>query len=200
MTYIDDQIQQMDLAAALAAVSDERREYALRYRHELGQRQCVAAYLLLQRALRQEYGIEGHLQFAIGEHGKPSLVGHPDIHFNLSHCPRAALCVVGAAPVGCDIEAVPEQLDVDLCRYCCSDDELDAILHAGQPTLAFTTLWTKKEAFLKFTGQGLTKDLPALFKPGSDKLLDSVKFQTHIAPDGSYVYSTVTLAGHPLAL
>ena len=47
MTYIDDQIQQMDLAAALAAVSDERREYALRYRHELGQRQCVAAYLLV---------------------------------------------------------------------------------------------------------------------------------------------------------
>ena len=112
----------------------------------------------------------------------------------------SALCVVGDSPVGCDVEAVPEQLDVDLCRYCCSDDELDAILHAGQPTLAFTTLWTKKEAFLKFTGQGLTKDLPALFKPGSDKLLDSVKFQTHIAPDGSYVYSTVTLAGHPLAL
>lgn len=200
MIYLNDHIEELDMEEALQAVSPQRRRLALRYRQEHDRRLSLAVYLLLMEALEKEYGIRTPQELVFEPHGKPTLKDHPDIHFNLSHCPRAALCVVGDSPVGCDVEAVPEQLDVDLCRYCCSDDELDAILHAGQPTLAFTTLWTKKEAFLKFTGQGLTKDLPALFKPGSDKLLASVKFQTHIAPDGSYVYSTVTLAGHPLAL
>ena len=171
-------------------LNPQRRQLALRFRHERDQRLSVAAYLLLMQALKAEYGIDSPQEFLFGPHGKPTLKDHHDIHFNLSHCPHAALCVVGDSPVGCDVEAVPERLDTNLCRYCCSDAEYDAILRAERPTAAFTALWTKKEAFLKLTGQGLTKDLPALFKPGSDKLLDSVKFQTYIAPDGSYVYST----------
>ena len=158
MTYIDDQIQQLDLAAALAAVSPERRDYALRYRHELGQRQCVAAYLLLQRALLQEYGIDGHLQFAIGEHGKPSLVGHPDIHFNLSHCREAVACAVSDRPVGIDIESTRRYHPM-LLDYTMSPDERRLIAQAPRPDEAFIRLWTMKEAVLKLTGEGISRDL-----------------------------------------
>ncbi len=158
MTYIDDQIQQMDLAAALAAVSDERREYALRYRHELGQRQCVAAYLLLQRALRQEYGIEGHLQFKVGPHGKPSLVGHPGIHFNLSHCREAVACAVSDRPVGIDIESIHRYHPM-LLDYTMNPDERRQVTQAARPAEAFIGLWTMKEAVLKLTGEGISRDL-----------------------------------------
>lgn len=158
MTYIDDQIQQFDLVAALQAVSAERRAYALRYKHELGQRQCVAAYLLLQRALQQQYGIEGDLQFAIGEHGKPSLVGHPGIHFNISHCREAVACAVSDSPVGIDIESTRRYSPM-LLDYTMNADERHQVTSAARPDEAFIRLWTMKEAVLKLTGEGISRDL-----------------------------------------
>ena len=57
MIYINDQLNDIDLDAALAQLSDQRREQALRFRHEQGRRECVAAYLLLCQALEKEYNI-----------------------------------------------------------------------------------------------------------------------------------------------
>ena len=45
MVYIDSHPQLLDLTEALAAVSAERRTYALRYRREEDQRLCLSAYL-----------------------------------------------------------------------------------------------------------------------------------------------------------
>ena len=36
--------------------------------------------------------------------GKPWLEGHPEIHFNISHCAACAACALGDAPVGIDVE------------------------------------------------------------------------------------------------
>ena len=198
MIYLNDHIEKLDMEEALQAVSPQRRRLALRYRQEHDRRLSLAVYLLMMEALEKEYDIHTPQEFVFGPNGKPTLKDHPDIHFNLSHCPHAALCVVGDAPMGCDVEAVPKQLDVDLCRYCCSDNELDDILRAKQPTIAFTALWTKKEAFLKLTGQGLTKELPSLLNLATNELLDTVKFLTFTASDGTYVYSIATFTNHLL--
>ena len=52
MVYIDEHIDDFDLPTALADISEQRRQQALRFRHERGQRTCVLAYLLLKKALR----------------------------------------------------------------------------------------------------------------------------------------------------
>ena len=158
MTYIDDHIDQLDLAAALAAVDDERREYALRYKHERSQRQCLAAYLLLQRALKQEYGITGKLKMTYGPHGKPMLVDYPDIHFNLSHCRDAVACVVSDSPVGIDVECIDRYRTL-LLDYTMNEQEREHVIASPDPATAFIRLWTMKEALLKLTGQGITDDL-----------------------------------------
>ena len=106
MIYLDDHIWDFDLQQALAKVSPQRREYALRYRLERDQRLSVVAYRLLQRALLAEYGIEVAPQFHYDENGKPQLAGYPDVHFSLSHCREAVACVVSAQPVGIDIETI----------------------------------------------------------------------------------------------
>ena len=176
----------MDIGLALEAVSPQRREYALRYRMESDRRLSLAVYLLLAEGLEKEYGITGPLTFGFGYHGKPFLPGHPDIHFNLSHCGRAAMCAVSDAPVGCDIESVVESLDMDLCRRCFNEQETDFILRSDSPCLAFTELWTRKEAYLKLTGEGLMDDLPALFDSPATR---RITFNTCVAPDRSYVYT-----------
>ena len=186
MIYVNDDIEGLDLEKALEGVSPQRRDKALRFRFELDRRLSVAVYLLLCEGLEKEYGLTGLPEFVSGYHGKPALKDHPDIHFNLSHCPRAALCVIDDAPVGCDVECVPSGLDMDVCRRCFNEEELAGIAGSDDPQLAFTRLWTRKEAFLKLTGEGLTDDLPALFRSPQAQ---EIGFCTYVAADRSYVYT-----------
>ena len=182
MLYINDHLMDFDLAEALAQLSAQRREQALRFKYELGQRTCAAAYLLLCQGLREEYGITELPFFEYGEHGKPAIVGHPEIHFNLSHCREAALCVISDRPVGVDVESVRQKRD-GLVEYTMNAREVEEIRTAVNPDLQFIRLWTKKEALLKLTGEGINNHLK--------NVLDrqDVTFETVVAPDERYVYT-----------
>ena len=158
---LSEDIWEFDLKAALEEISPQRREQALKFKHEQGQRLCVLAYQLLKQGLREEYGITENPLFEYNEHGKPSIVGHPDIFFNLSHCKEAAACVVSDRPVGIDVESIREYKE-SLARYTMSDTELEQILSAEHPDVAFIRLWTMKEATLKLIGTGISNDLKTL--------------------------------------
>ena len=91
MIYLNEHIAEIDPAEALQKVSRQRAEHALRYRHLADRQLSLAVFLLLMEGLEKEYGLTEAPELAFGPSGKPYLAGHPDIHFNLSHCPRAAL-------------------------------------------------------------------------------------------------------------
>jgi len=158
MIYLDDRPWDMDLESALHAVGSERREYALRYKFEIDRRLCLAAYQLLQRGLRQEYGIMEVPPFTYGPNGKPSLKGYPDICFNLSHCREATVCVIAPHPVGVDVECI-DRYDESLLSHTMNDGECRRIAASKQPAAEFIRLWTMKESLLKLTGQGIVDDL-----------------------------------------
>lgn len=186
MIYLNTHPEQLNVAHTLGLVSAQRRDKALRYLREEDRQLSLAVYRLLQEALEKEYGIIQPPELAFGPQGKPFLRNYPQIHFNLSHCPGAALCVVGDAPLGCDIERVEGCLDEALCRQCCSQEEMEAILRAENPPLAFCLLWTRKEAFLKYTGEGLTDHLPGLLDLPRAA---TVHFESHVLPERSLVYT-----------
>ena len=190
MVYIDSHPQLLDLTEALAAVSAERRTYALRYRREEDQRLCLSAYLLLQRALREEYGLSEVPPFCIGEHGKPVLEGYPDIHFNLSHCREAVACVVSIHPVGIDIEMV-DSYDEALLPTTMNEKEQQMILESPHPESTFIRFWTMKESLLKLTGEGITDDLPSvLSKLEATGELQNISFQTTF--HNRYIYTVAS--------
>ena len=54
---VSEDIWDFDLEAGLREISAQRREQALKFKFEQGQRLCVLAYQLLKRGLREEYGI-----------------------------------------------------------------------------------------------------------------------------------------------
>lgn len=181
MIYLNDDIAGFDLERALPLLSDQRREQALKFRYELGRKTSAMAYLLLCEGLRQEYGIMERPLFEYGEHGKPSIVGHPEIHFNLSHCREAVVCALSDRPVGIDVEAVSHYKE-SVARYTMNERELREILEAERPDVAFTRLWTMKEAFLKLSGEGLRDDLKSV-------LNEKPALTTVVSADLRYVYS-----------
>ena len=183
MIYLNDDIEAFDWQAALPLLSEQRRQQCLKFKHELGRKTCAAAYLLLCQGLRREYGIEEPPVFEYGEHGKPAIVGHPEICFNMSHCREAALCVLSDRPVGVDVESI-RRYSESLARYTMNDREMQLILKARRPEVEFTRLWTLKEAVVKRSGEGIRNDMK--------HVLDGLKeAKTEINEKKSYVFSIV---------
>ncbi|MFI5758915.1 4'-phosphopantetheinyl transferase family protein [Streptomyces sp. NPDC051569] len=90
-------------------------------------------------------------------HGRPVVPG-ASLHFSLSHCGDLSLLAFAAAPVGVDVEAFPsprtivEAADV---LHPLEAAELATLPPAERPP-AFTRVWTRKEAYLKGLGIGLS--------------------------------------------
>lgn len=130
-----------------------RKEKTLRYKKMDDRKRCVLAFVLLQDALRKEYGITEVPEFVYNEFGKPLLPDLP-IHFSLSHCKNAVACAVSDYNVGIDVENIVTY-NPDVARRVGTASELEALRCSSQIDLDFTALWTKKEAVAKFEGMGL---------------------------------------------
>lgn len=141
----------------LSALPAWRKEKALQYKKLGDRKRCVLAFVLLQHALREEYGITEVPEFVYNEFGKPSFPNLP-IHFSLSHCKDAVVCAVSDQNIGVDVESIVAY-NTDVARRVCTASELEALRCSLQKDLDFTTLWTKKEAVAKFEGMGLSMEL-----------------------------------------
>ena len=66
----------------------------------------------IRRALAEICGVPAAaIQFVVGPQGKPALVGHPGVDFNLSHSEGwAILATSDGIPVGIDIEGEREAI------------------------------------------------------------------------------------------
>jgi 4'-phosphopantetheinyl transferase len=105
----------------------------------------------------------GQLQLSYGFYGKPFLAkryGEGEIHFNLSHSGNIALyCVTRGRKVGIDIEHVqpiPEADQLVERFFCAKEKAVFCNLSADEFPEAFFQYWTRKEAFIKARGEGLT--------------------------------------------
>ncbi len=183
--YVSEHIWDFDLEAALREISEQRREQALKFKFEQGQRLCVLAYQLLKQGLREVYGITENPVFEYNEHDKPSIVGHPEIHFNLSHCKEAAACVVSDQPVGIDVESIREYKE-PLAHYAMNDEEVRQIEASDNPAAAFIRLWTMKEATLKLIGTGISDDLKTA--------IDHERFLYMTVECEKYIYTVCSFA------
>ena len=177
--YIDENPLGINLDAALDLMSEQRREKVQAFRHEQGRKLSAAAYMLLGKALNEVYGIAEKPVFEYSEHGKPLIVGHPEIFFNMSHCRSVAACVVSSRPVGVDVEDVREYKD-SLARYVLNDEEYAMVSSSPQPAREFIRLWTMKESYLKLTGEGITRDLKTVLADTAKYHFDTQQFGSAI--------------------
>ncbi len=89
------------------------------------------------------------------ENRKPYFSKYP-LHFSLSHIDGISVCAISDAPVGVDIEWFDQERSfIDVSRRFFSPDEQKLIEESQAPAFDFYSLWTKKEALAKLTGEGL---------------------------------------------
>jgi 4'-phosphopantetheinyl transferase len=101
------------------------------------------------------------IEYEIGEYGKPSLKNpsNPDkIRFNMSHSQNMALYAVTLdVEVGVDIEIIKDDLNIpDLIEHVFTTRENNIFkeIKEDKKTKVFYDVWTRKEAYLKATGEG----------------------------------------------
>ncbi len=161
--WTDLDIYGLDIQHLRSLLSVSENDRASRFRFEHDSRRYIARHgllrLLLARALR---AAPRSLRFTTNAYGKPALVGN-DLHFNMSHSHGFALFTWShGVEVGCDIErqnsriaseSIPEQFF--------SADECHALrrLPASMQTEGFFNAWTRKEAYIKGHGEGLSLPL-----------------------------------------
>jgi 4'-phosphopantetheinyl transferase len=122
----------------------------------------TALRLLLARYCKLE---PQRLAWQILPHGKPHLdpdCGTDPIEFNVSHSGEIALVAISRLPVGIDIEQLRSHVScMAIARRYFSTREvrqLEALDERDRPQ-AFFTCWTRKEAFVKATGKGISSGL-----------------------------------------
>lgn len=118
-----------------------------------------AALDLLGAALAEDFGLRHAVIRRVGL-GKPELI-HDFLYMNLSHCKGLAVAAVGRMPLGIDAEGTRAVKDA-LMQKVCAPEEIAQIQAAHDKNRAFTKLWTLKEAYAKYTGEGIGLDFSTL--------------------------------------
>jgi len=157
------------------------------------------------------------IEFVYGPQGKPAVAGQINgsaLHFNLAHSEAIALVgITLAGLIGVDVEQIRSLKDADeLVARFFSQRENDAFqrLPADQKPAAFFNLWTRKEAWLKATGDGIAQYLNRVevsFLPEEPARLLSLprEFQSEItwslhelAPAAGFAAAMSVAAENPL--
>lgn len=189
------------LAPLLASI-DPRRAARLErlHRDEDFQRGVVGGVLVSHLVRRAAHGVQEILQFGTGEFGKPYLLGHPGLHFNLSHSGGWVVCAVSSSPVGIDVEEI-RPVDFDIARRFFSRSEYDDLMQREPADRLdrFYNLWTVKESYVKMNGHGLSQPLDA-FEVCWSASKDIGFFEGSWPVEGVVAYVSDVLERHKLAL
>lgn len=149
-----------------ALLDDDERDRASRFRRRVDRDRFIVAHAVLRRVLARYLRKPAQsLRFRRDRFGKPSLAHPTDVSFNLAHADSVALiAVTSGRPVGVDVERVTPLDDAfDVAEVCFAPAER-RVLHAVPAALVsdtFFNCWTRKEAFIKAVGTGLSAPLKA---------------------------------------
>jgi 4'-phosphopantetheinyl transferase len=153
-----------DLLKTLAA---DERERAEKFRFQRDREHFIIARGALRAILGRYLGQRPEqLRFSYSPYGKPALAGPVQtagLHFNVSHAGGLALyAFTRAKEIGLDIERLRDDFDCgQIAQHYFSRSEVSAFgaLPAEMRNLAFFNCWTRKEAYIKAIGEGLSHPL-----------------------------------------
>jgi 4'-phosphopantetheinyl transferase len=169
-----------------ACLEESERNRADRYYFDRDRNRFTIARGALRQLLGSHLNVDPReVRFVYGPQGKPALeapLSSSGLRFNLSHSGEVALLALAHnVELGIDVEQIrPDFASGEIAARFFSPEEcarLDA-LPAGHRVDAFFNCWTRKEAYIKARGKGLSIPLDSFtvaFAPGEQPALLHVK-------------------------
>lgn len=153
-------------AEAVAELSDDERARGARFLHDAVRNRWLHGHVATRRILARAIGVAPEaIVFGAGKDGKPCIASPADTSLEFSYSDSGDLALVALSPgvpVGVDVERMREQptlLQVAERMFAREEAGAIAALPPDERIGAFYRVWTRKEAYLKALGVGLTYGL-----------------------------------------
>lgn len=178
--FLNLQVDSVKLAESTLSVDEARR--AARFHFPKDRDHFIAAHGILRQIVgRYLHCNPRELTFSVNQYGKPALV-NSDLEFNLSHSGNfALLAVTQNRKVGVDVECIRQGISSHvIAQQYFSKAEVAELqsLPMEQRETAFFTCWTRKEAYIKAQGLGLSLPLESFdvsLTPGQPAVLRATR-------------------------
>jgi 4'-phosphopantetheinyl transferase len=147
-----------------ASLSSDEHARAFRYQRAKDRNSFTVTRALLRALLGKclRAAAPG-LSFSYTSHGKPSVNNERGVRFNVAHSEDFMVCALGLDDeLGVDIEYIQPMVDLEcVAEQCFCVAEYRQLLAVGaeKRAKAFFDCWTRKEAFVKALGEGLSYPL-----------------------------------------
>lgn len=176
--HITKQINQSESETLLSLISTEKQERIKRYRFGIDKKLSLYSELLIRILACKNKNIKNvNIVFDKSVYGKPFLIGYPDFYFNISHTRNAIVVAISDYPIGVDIESI-KKAELEIAQnFFCATEFLYITNSKNDMDKRFYEIWTKKEAYLKYIGRGLSLPMN-LFDVLSDAIaLNMITFE-----------------------
>jgi len=184
-----------------STLSADESERAAKFHFKKDRHRFILAHACLRDILSRYLHCDtGQINFSTNAYGKPILLSNTEIEFNLSHSGDYILIAVARGhKVGVDVEHLRMDLEHDkMARRFFSQveyNEFNAIPHE-QKMIAFFNCWTRKEAYIKAHGLGMSLPLDS-FDVSCSLNEPAVLRATRPDPNEASKWTLLSLEVHP---
>lgn len=139
-------------------LSTEELAKASRFLHQQSRENYTVRKYFLRKILSQFMGLPPlAVVFHLKDNKKPGVDG---LCFNVSHSKDLITIAVSENSIGVDIEYIDPYFQYkEVTELCFSKEERAMVESSALPVLTFYLLWTRKEALVKATGEGIVEQL-----------------------------------------
>lgn len=141
-----------------ALLSKDELAKASRFLHQQSRENYTVRKYFLRKILSHFMGLPAlAVVFHLKDNKKPGVDG---LCFNVSHSKDLITIAVSESSIGVDIEYIDPYFQYkEVTDLCFSTEEQAMVESSALPILTFYLLWTRKEALVKATGEGIVEQL-----------------------------------------
>lgn len=197
LSKINHSLSQDAYERLLCFVSPEVRNRCRRFRLREDSLRTLYGELMLRHVLCRHFSFKNdEIEIVKGDNGKPYLKDFP-IYFNISHAGNLVVCAFSEHEVGVDVEQI-RNIDLAIAKhyFCKSECEDLNAKSIDQRLNYFFSLWTLKESYMKWLGDGMSIPLDSFCFKVDDYGIDVADEHRSIKP----FFKQFSIDGYKLSL
>lgn len=168
----------------LPLVSEAKQEKIKQVYFEIDKKLSLYSEIIVRTAICEMLYINNYeIVFEKNRYGKPFLKNKQDYYFNLSHTRNAIVVAISENSIGVDIEKI-RKINPKIIKRSFTKSEIAYIMKSEiDIDKRFYEIWTKKEAYIKYIGKGLSMSLNTI------NVLDDISQQMQTFEKDGYIIS-----------